>query len=322
MIISKCVPLEISRKRFSDFTKNYTAREMTFVGLKQDGDKKINVQLDYDRLLNDIAHDIKDKEWGNEIKFHEVLYKGGINWNPETQSHIIDLERILGAVEINCGGDYVEDTIYFMNPIIGTVTNVVIDNTGLPEDSQEDGFVKPVSNFDLYYGIGENRELIASVPPFNRGVVQILHTRSTDIVVHFSFSPDHPEYIVDEEVVYEDDDNPDPYNKTPNLNILPSYDIDLENEKCFIEFETDGNHKEYTFWFSNPEHGSSTYIVIDNTGENKLDDVTINYGKRMDVDDDSDDVCYPIITVTPQEKVVIEVFHSLSADIIVKTTKF
>lgn len=40
MVISKCVPLEISRKRFSEFTKNYSPTDMTFVGWKYTEDGK------------------------------------------------------------------------------------------------------------------------------------------------------------------------------------------------------------------------------------------------------------------------------------------
>ena len=42
MVISKCVPLEISRKRFSQFLEVYEPSNMIFVGYRTDenGDRK------------------------------------------------------------------------------------------------------------------------------------------------------------------------------------------------------------------------------------------------------------------------------------------
>jgi hypothetical protein len=93
----------------------------------------------------------------------------------------------------------------------------------------------------------------------------------------------------------------------------------MAEQKGYIEFDTRG-HDEYTFWFSNPEIGSSTYIVINNTGGLYTQDVNINYGKKMKIEDDTDDVKYSV-AVVGDERCVIEIFHSLSADIIVKVTK-
>jgi hypothetical protein len=93
----------------------------------------------------------------------------------------------------------------------------------------------------------------------------------------------------------------------------------MQNQRGYIDFQTRGE-LEYTFWFSNPELGTSTYIVVDNSYELYKNDVKIIYGKRMDPEIDTDDWTYEVTTVG-NEKCVIEVFHSLSADIIVKITK-
>ena len=98
----------------------------------------------------------------------------------------------------------------------------------------------------------------------------------------------------------------------------------MNNYKGYIEFPT-GERDNCSFIFSNPELGSSTYIVVDNTGENYHGyPVTINYGKTMDDGDDSNGKepdWVEQITTIENEKVTIEIFHSLSADIIVKITK-
>lgn len=64
---------------------------------------------------------------------------------------------------------------------------------------------------------------------------------------------------------------------------------------------------------------------MDNTGDNYYGyPVTISYGKIMDDGDDSNGKepdCIEQITTIENEKAIIEVFHSLSADIIVKITK-
>ena len=93
----------------------------------------------------------------------------------------------------------------------------------------------------------------------------------------------------------------------------------MQNQRGYIDFQTRGE-LEYTFWFSNPELGTSTYIVVDNSYELYKNDVKIIYGKRMDPSIDTDDWTCDVTTVG-NEKCVIEVFHSLSADIIVKITK-
>jgi hypothetical protein len=92
----------------------------------------------------------------------------------------------------------------------------------------------------------------------------------------------------------------------------------MNNEKAYLEFKPDGKDS-YTFWFNNPELGSMTYIVINNKDDYQKN-VQISYGKRMDKNDPSDDVSYLAATVE-KELCVIEVFHSLSADILVKITK-
>jgi hypothetical protein len=93
----------------------------------------------------------------------------------------------------------------------------------------------------------------------------------------------------------------------------------MAEKRGYIEFNPNGADT-YTFWFSNPEIGSSTYIVINNLDEHYNGDVSIWYGKRMKPDDPTDDVKYEVTSVG-YERCVIEVFHSLSADIIVKITK-
>ena len=102
--------------------------------------------------------------------------------------------------------------------------------------------------------------------------------------------------------------------------------INMNEEKGFFEFYT-REHDSYTFVFSSPELGSSTYMVINNCGENYHGHpVKIRYGKIMDVNnngihDDSDlELAYEI-TEIENEIAIIEIFHSLSADFIVKITK-
>ena len=92
----------------------------------------------------------------------------------------------------------------------------------------------------------------------------------------------------------------------------------MNNEAGYIEIDVaaDGK-KEYTFVFDNTELGSMTYIVLDNI--NGSESVIINYGKVMA--DSTEDIEYIVTVVETGEKAIIEVFHSLSADIVVKITK-
>lgn len=387
MVISKCVPLEISRKKFSQFFPLEQPNGVVFVGWKQFEDEndntkiiKKNVQIKYTDLEQNIIKAVKaDPEWGqggsgggdtpeppvenpdfyepvvvNDIgafpislvwdedlgDYGRVPYSEGGTWDDENQTNIVNLQKKQGFVEINAGGDYTIDYIMFKNPAIGTVTNVVVDNTGLPNGTS---YVVSDKEFTLYYGMdkedADGNPLyyhILTVPAMCRGIVQILHTEETDVIIHSSYSEAVGlRYGVEQETAYvpdmisEDDETGeygdinygtnDPVDKTPTGTNANSFDIDMQNQRGYIEFQTRGE-EEYTFWFSNPELGTSTYIVIDNSGALYKHDVSINYGKRMEEENDKDDWYYQVTTVE-QEKCVIEVFHSYSADIIVKVTK-
>lgn len=352
MIISKCVPLAITRKRFSDFTKNCSPEDMIFVGYKNNDDgSKVNVQMRYEHIKEDIIKYI-DENGGlggggtpdnppvedettitptpvvaNEISFHALTFpeEAGDNatWNEEGQTHVVDLKGELGCVEINAGGDYTCTSVIFARPVIGSVSHVVVDYTGWqnPDTGQ---FEKPKEeDFILYYGSNQEGYVsyeILRVPPMCRGIVQILHTEETDIIIHSSYSyatDGNTRYIEDYVENYSDDVINDIIDKTPTED-KDEYDIDMGEEKGYIEF-VPKEYTSYTFWFKNPEFGQVTYIVIDNTKDYKQD-VSIKYGKRMDETNPNDDYSYEVTTVS-NERAVIEVFHSLSADIIVNVTK-
>lgn len=191
MVISKCVPLAISRKRFSDFLVNYEPQDMFFVGYKTNEEgKKVNVKMPYDKVKDSIKDEVIDyiKENGgiivppseedkpqsegvipvtvSEIGAYPIsvdfddegqIVKGdswqGITDNEGNvvgETNILDLAKKQGFVEINSGGNYTEDFLLFANPVEGTITNVVVDNTGLPLG---DGNFEPaVNDFTLYYG--------------------------------------------------------------------------------------------------------------------------------------------------------------------------
>lgn len=388
MVISKCVPLEISRKRFSQFLEADNPSEMLFVGWKYNEEgKKVNVQMKYEDIESHIIKSVKaDPEWGqggggdtpvipdqpieeevrnsaipitcrfelvtddngnpledeygNPVPVRdengEVVIQQSENWDEEAQTNIINLDEKKGFVEINAGGNYIEDYIMFAHPAIGSVTHVVVDNTGLPlpnpagrEDIIGETYEAPKDDFVLYYGraTGEwgDATEIFRVPPMCRGVVQILHTEETDLILYSSYTEvtDLTKFVRD--IIDEDIITNDPINKTPGgNNDGTKFYIDMDNYKGYIEFPT-GDRDECTFVFSNPEIGSSTYIVVDNTGENYFGHpVTINYGKTMDDGDDTNGKepdWIEEITSLEEEKGIIEVFHSLSADIIVKITK-
>lgn len=323
MVISKCVPLEISRKRFSEFTKNYSPTDMTFVGWKytEDG-KTTNVQLDYSHVKDDITHYIEQKyglgepDGRSEVKFFELTDE---NFDIEAQSHIIDLKNKKGCVEINAGADYQEATVYFVNPQVGNVTNIVVDNTGLPDENDKNISYEPVDDFHLYYGvkIDNNFYEVLTVPPWHRGIVQILHLSSNDIVINSTYTGALEEYIPDIKINNVDISN-DPINATPeedNSNL----DVDMQNENGYVEYKT-GKYKDYTFWFNNPEIGSVSYLVVDNSEGFQI--VTVHYAKKLLNDDGSvDGIMSEITDINVGEKAIIEIFHSLSVDIVSKITK-
>ena len=368
MVISKCVPLEISRKRFSDFYSQTTPQGVYFVGYRVDEDgenkkKNKNVQIKYEDIEFQILQTIKaDPEWGQggsgggtdpspvvyeernpafevapgiEFQFDEdgepIVDENGNQvyeitksqyWNAIEQSTVIDLKNKKGFVEINGGGAYVEEFILFQNYVEGNVTHVVVDNTGLP--IYDDKHEEPVEDFVLYYGSETNFIEIFRVPPMCRGVVQVLHTRESDLILFSSYTiiEDKTKFIRD----IDDNDlqTNEPIDMTPDGdNDGSKFYVDMEQHKGYIDFPT-GDRTECTFMFRNPEIGSNTYIVVNNTGVNYHGyPVKISYGKILDDGDEStiDQEDIEEITYVEDEKCIIEVFHSLSADIIVKITK-
>lgn len=371
MVISKCVPIAISRKRFSDFLVNYEPEGMYFVGYKTNTDgKKVNVRIPYEKVKESISDDVIDyiKENGgivvppsddnqqsegiipvtvSEIGAYPIsvcfdddgMIVKGDNWQQITNDNgevigettILDLAKKQGFVEINAGGNYTEDFLLFANPVEGTITNVVVDNTGLPLGDGQ--YEAATQDFTLYYGY-QNDDMdscyeILTVPPMCRGIAQVLHTKDSkmDIVIHSSYSyaldaegRDITKFVQDYKTAEELENEPtnDPEDFTPT-DLTNEFDIDMAEKRGYIEFVPNGADT-YTFWFSNPEIGSNTHIVIDNIDEHYQKDVAIWYGKRMNPMSSDDDIKYEITTVE-NERCVIEVFHSLSADIIVKVTK-
>lgn len=373
MVISKCVPLAISRKKFSDFDKPNTPDEMIFVGYKtyqdEEGNSKtMNIKMGYGLIKEDIITAIKqDPEWGQggggnvpedkpsegvipvnpkELITYNIaiasfddegnpvripISEGG-TWDEENETNFIDVKQKQALIEINAGGNYVEDFVYIYDPVNGSVSHIVVDNTGLPMD---DGTTLPAENeFTLFYGGIDNCYEILTVPTGCRGIVQVLHSKNMDMdfILHSSYSEvpndgqDITRYVKD--VQNESDEyNSEPVNMTPNVGSnADKFYIDMAEQKGFLEFPT-GESNTYTFVFSTPELGSSTYLIIDNTGDNYHDyPVTIRYGKIIDknengIQDDNDlEVVYDI-TEVDNEICIIEIFHSLSADIIVKITK-
>ena len=176
-----------------------------------------------------------------------------------------------------------------------------------------------------------NYETVLVVPPYHRGIVQILHTEANDLVVNATYTDAMIKYIADETPTTDGIDNI-PYNgeivKEVIEDIRKKVYIDMNNEQGFIEIDVaEDNKEEYTFVFDDTELGSMTYIVIDNQSKVKDDgeeitatkNVKINYGKPLPNNDE--DIEYNVCEVCIEEKAIIEVFHSLSVDIIVKITK-
>lgn len=337
--------MEISRKRFSDFLQKESPRDMYFVGYKIDendpmGQKKINVKLHYDLIKKDIEEWIMNNGGGgsvtpspdephvpvlvNETMYYPLTFASDVGegeiptWNEEEESHIVNLGRQKGFVEINGGGDYISESVFFTNPAIGSVTSIVVDNTGKDhnENDLEESW-KPIENFILYFGLKDNKVQVLEVPPFCRGVVQLLHTKETDIVINATYTDMMLDYIRDVIPTNEFDDSNEPV-EGEITNQEDKLYVDMKNESGFIELTTNNKILTYSFIFENTELGSTTYIVLDNT--NGIQNVAINYGKKYLNDDESiTNIETEVMKLEMGYKAIIEVFHSLSADIIVNT---
>lgn len=326
---------------------------MVFVGYKNIDNKKVNVKMDYAFIKNDIIKYIEENGGlggGGEDNNHSRLetysisvtefdedgnplrnpISSGGTWDTENETNLINVGKKLALIEINAGGQYVEDYLYIFDPIDGSISHIVVDNTGLPiKDSEEN--IPPVEDFTLYYGGMGNCYPILTVPPYCRGIVQILHSKNMDMdfVLYSSYAevPNEESKFIPDYKNESDITNNDPIDKSfeANKNDDKFY-VDMGEQKGFLEFPT-GELDTYTFVFSTPELGSSTYLIINNTQDNYYGHpVNIRYGKVIDAnnngiqDDDDLELCYDITTVE-NEICIIEIFHSLSADIVVKITK-
>ena len=360
MIISKCVPMQISRKRFSNFELNHTPTDMVFVGWKYDDEnpeKKINVQLHYKHIKEDIEKWIKENggfgggtnrpiseiptevqyfpivrtdEYGFEIVDEEtgLPMKNPDTWDENTQTNIINVNEKKGFIEINGGGDYTTDCIFISQPYTGIITTIVVDNTGRIQRTNEtnEEWIQnrvPTEDFVLNYGIKtEDYETVLVVPPYHRGIVQILHTKKNDLVINSSYTDAMTQYIADVMPTTDNIDNV-PFEGEITKEVIEGEEkkvyVDMNNEYGFIEIDVAKDGKgEYTFVFDDTELGSMTYIVIDNQ-INPQKNVMINYGKVMPENDA--DIEYNICEVEMGEKAIIQVFHSLSVDVVANITK-
>lgn len=198
--------------------------------------------------------EIVDEETGEPVKNPET-------WDEETQTNVINLKEKKGFIEINGGGDYVEECVFVTNPYIGAITTIVVDNTGRNRrnNETEDEWIQnriPVTNFRLLYGLrtNDNYELVLEVPPYKRGIVQILHTEKSDLVINSSYTDALETYIAD--VVPTSTDNVDniPFEGVIEKEVIDGDTkkvyVDMNNEHGFIEIDVaaDGK-KEYTFVF-------------------------------------------------------------------------
>ena len=390
MVISKCVPIAISRKKFSDFEDFLTPQDMYFVGYKEYKDEngnvtiKKNIRLKWDYILSAIK---EDPEWGQggggnvpqkptnpevsgdntehvEAEFapvEAIYYQTSVSDNDEEGSYdewivdedgntrpkrisegladdegqpidstIIDLKKNKGFIEINGGGTYTSEIIYIINPQVGSITNVVVDNTGrnrkkdeTKEEWKENR--KPIDDFVLRYGIGEDSYEILNVPAWHRGVVQVLHTNGNDLIINQSYTDASDEYIGDVIPVADENDG------VVEGEIIDRVDnkiyVDMKNEAGYIEIDVNGasnaSKTEFTFVFDNTEIGSMSYIVVDNQTNAKGKEVFISYGKtyHKDGDDRTEIIENGICFVESGEKAIIQVFHSLSMDIVVSIVK-
>jgi hypothetical protein len=163
-----------------------------------------------------------------------------------------------------------------------------------------------------------------SVPAWCRGVVQVLHTTNCDLILAQTVSEvPNREYIAD--VILDDPDN----NDEPGECEIYAKDgnkvyIDMKNEAGFIEVDVSKeNTEEYTFVFDNTEIGSMTYLIVDNQTNPTDKTVKVNYGKTYakEIDGRNEIIQEDICEVYPEEKAIIQVFHSLSMDIVVSVSK-
>ena len=348
MIISKCVPMEISRERFSDFLECemlsnteslYLVGYDEIEGIKKNKRLKFSNVKEYIDSLEDKCNtnssnlkaefELQIKNLQNqilELKGEEVLpdepqmnevvfFKAEYDENLKTSR--VNLKNTLGCVEINGGGYYEKEFVIFDNPIIGVVTRIIVDNSGKLDENGN--LMRPEGDFILNYGINDYDENdgtplwyeIACVPMYNTCIVEILHTSKTDVIINTTYTPSR--FVEDAPAAYEYVDDQNKLNVIQiSDNTSNSYDIDLEDERTYLEFECAEGHDDYTFWFNNPELGSMTYLFITNPTSQEI---IIKYSKRG-----VDETGIPIIELQPNERTVIEIFHSLSADIIAKVT--
>ena len=163
MIISKSVPLEISRKRFSQFLDSENPAEVIFVGYREEESEdginvpKRNVKIKYADIEKYIIKAIKaDPGWG------QGGGSGGGN-KPPTEE---DVEKYdYGAVSITCGLDFDFEiqTDEEGEPILDEEGNTipVLDDDGNPipklnedgnpiinRDENDEVIIKPSDNWD------------------------------------------------------------------------------------------------------------------------------------------------------------------------------
>lgn len=135
-----------------------------------------------------ITYNIAIASFDDEGNPERIPISEGGTWDEENGTNFIDVKQKQALLEINAGGNYVEDFVYIYDPVNGSVSHIVVDNTGLP---MEDGTTLPAENdFTLFYGGIDNCYEILTVPSGCRGIVQVLHSKNMDMdfILHSSYS--------------------------------------------------------------------------------------------------------------------------------------
>jgi hypothetical protein len=94
----------------------------------------------------------------------------------------------------------------------------------------------------------------------------------------------------------------------------------LKNKKGFVEINGGGAYVEEFILFQNYVEGNVTHVVVDNTGLSEDipadKEFTLYYGYKNELMDS----CYPILTVPPMSRGIVQILHTTDVDIVVHSS--
>ena len=196
-MITKCRPIEIARKKFSDFEdyeKNENQVFLVVYDIDAEGNKK-NIKIDAKNLSlgsgssnNDSSHKshLIDKLVSGKNEYYEANSLG-VNFNLSKCGDFIEVMEVDESLFIDCGAPEDDDSNGIVKEFIFTVDGETPGKTSIIIIRLKNNFPSDCNTLYFVYDNQIIAEMDANDVNNNYVYIEIFHTHSTNIVRAISY---------------------------------------------------------------------------------------------------------------------------------------